>query len=143
MGLVWALNTTILTILATRNRPDLYTRPALLALVPNVVLSILLIPPHGAQGAAIAALAANTLLVAIMVPRTARLAGSTAWPRALAAPVAAGLAMAAAAAALSGIPWVPAALVSLAAYAGAFLLFERAFSPADFAFYASVTATRR
>ena len=143
MGLVWALNTTILTILATRNRPDLYVRPALLALVPNVVLSILLIPPHGAQGAAIAALAANTLLVAIMVPRTARLAGSTAWPRALAAPVTAGLAMAAAAAALSGVPWVPAALVSLAAYAGAFLLFERVFSPADFAFYASVTATRR
>jgi O-antigen/teichoic acid export membrane protein len=144
MAVVWGVNTTIVTILATRNRPDLYVIPALLALVPNLVLSAVLIPSNGADGAAIAALSANSLLVALMLPRTARLVGSTGWLRALAAPAAAGLVMAVCVEALSGVPWVAAAIVSGAAYAAAFLTFERLFSPTDFAFYASVvTATRR
>jgi hypothetical protein len=50
--------------------------------------------------------------------------------------------MALCAAALTGLPWIPAAIGSLAAYAAAFLAIERVFSPGDFAFYSSVARRR-
>jgi O-antigen/teichoic acid export membrane protein len=137
MTALWGVNATIVTILVSRDRPDVYTVPALVALVPNLVLSAILIPADGANGAAIAAVAAAALLVVLVVPRTARLFGPMAWGRMVAAPVAAGAAMAAAATALSFVPWVPAALLSGAVYAAAFLAVERLFSPRDFAFYVS------
>jgi O-antigen/teichoic acid export membrane protein len=137
MTALWGVNATIVTILVSRDRPDVYTVPALIALVPNLVLSALLIPPHGANGAAIAAVAASALLVVLVVPRTAQLFGSVAWGRILAAPVAAGAAMAATATVLSSAPWVLAALVSAAVYSAAFLVIERLFVPGDFAFYVS------
>jgi hypothetical protein len=46
--------------------------------------------------------------------------------------------MALCATALSGLPWIPAAIASGAVYAGAFLAIERVFSPGDFAFFASL-----
>ena len=108
---LWGVNTTVVTVLVSRNRPDVYTVPALIALVPNLVLSLILIPSHGAVGAAIAAVASAAFLVAMVVPRTARLFGPVAVVRMVAAPIGAGLAMAACAAALSGLPWVVSALV--------------------------------
>ena len=72
---LWGVNTTIVTVLVSRNRPDLYTVPALVALVPNLGLSVILIPPHGAEGAAIAAVAGAAVLTSLAVPRTARLFG--------------------------------------------------------------------
>ena len=62
--------------------------------------------------------------------------------RVLAAPLAAGVAMALCAAALSGLPWIGAAIGSVATYAAAFLVIERVFSPGDFAFYSSVARLR-
>jgi hypothetical protein len=50
--------------------------------------------------------------------------------------------MALCAAALSGLPWVPAAIGAVAAYAAAFLAVERVFSPGDFAFYSAVARLR-
>jgi O-antigen/teichoic acid export membrane protein len=137
MTALWGVNATIVTILVSRDRPDVYTVPALVALLPNLVLSVVLIPPHGANGAAIAAVASAALLVVLVVPRTARLFGSVGWARIVAAPVGAGAAMAAAAPALSSVPWVAAVLLSGAVYAAAFLAVERLFSPSDFAFYLS------
>jgi O-antigen/teichoic acid export membrane protein len=137
MTALWGVNATIVTILVSRDRPDVYTVPALVALVPNLVLSVLLIPPHGADGAAIAAVASAALLVVLVVPRTARLFGSVAWGRIVVAPVVAGLAMAAAATLLSAVPWVLAALASAGVYSAAFLVVERLFVPGDFAFYLS------
>jgi O-antigen/teichoic acid export membrane protein len=138
MTVLWGINTTIVTVLVSRNRPDVYTVPALVALVPNVALSAILIPAHGANGAAIAAVAAAALLAAMTVPRTARLFGAISWWRVVVAPAAAGAAMVLCAAALSGAPWVAAAVASLATYAAAFLVVERILSPGDFAFYAAV-----
>jgi O-antigen/teichoic acid export membrane protein len=137
-GVLWAVNTTIVTVLITRNRPDVYTVPAIVALVPNLVLSVVLIPRYGANGAAIAALAAAALLVAVMLPRTARLFGAAAYGRMLGAPIGAGIVMAACSTALSGLPWVAAELLSVAAYGAAFLVIERLVSPGDFTYYASV-----
>ena len=48
MAALWAVNTTVLTVLVSRGRPDIYTFPALVALVPNAVLALVLIP--GARG---------------------------------------------------------------------------------------------
>jgi O-antigen/teichoic acid export membrane protein len=140
---LWGLNTTMVTVLVTRNRPDVYTVPALIALVPNVVLSVILIPSHGANGAAIAAVAAAALLMAMVVPRTARLFGRIGYVRIVAAPLGAGAAMALCAAGLSGLPWIAAAIAAVVTYAAAFLLIERLFSPNDFAFYASVARLSR
>jgi O-antigen/teichoic acid export membrane protein len=137
MTALWGVNATIVTILVSRDRPDVYTVPALVALVPNLVLSVLLIPPHGADGAATAAVASAALLVVLVVPRPARLLGAVAWGRIVVAPVVAGLAMAAAATLLSAVPWVLAALASAGVYSAAFLVVERLFVPGDFAFYLS------
>jgi len=95
------------------------------ALVPNLVLSVILIPDHGAIGAAVAAVAGAAVLVTIVVARTAGLFGRINLGRVLAAPMAAGAAMAACAVALSGAPWLVAALASAAAYCGAFLVLGR------------------
>ena len=142
MAVLWGVNTTVVTVLVSRGRPDVYTMPALLALVPNAVLALVLIPEHGADGAAIAALAGAAVVVALVLPRTARLVGAGGSPRVLAAPLAAGVAMALCAAALSGLPWVPAAIGAVAVYAAAFLAVERVFSPGDFAFYSAVARLR-
>jgi O-antigen/teichoic acid export membrane protein len=142
MAVLWGVNTTVVTVLVSRGRPDVYTLPALLALVPNAVLALVLVPGHGADGAAIAALAGAAVLVVLTVPRTARLVGAGGVVRILAAPLAGGAAMALCAAALSALPWVPAAIGSVAAYAAAFLVFERVLSPGDFAFYSSVARLR-
>lgn len=143
MVVLWGVNTTMVTVLVSRNRPDLYTVPALVALVPNLVLSVILIPPHGAEGAAIAAVAAAAVLTSIAVPRTARLFGSVSLLRVLPAPLAAGSAMALCAAALTDIPWVPAAIASAAVYAATFLALERVFTPGDFAFYSAAVRRSR
>jgi O-antigen/teichoic acid export membrane protein len=142
MVVLWGVSSTVVTVLVSRGRPDVYNLPALVALVPNAVLALVLIPGHGADGAAIAALAGAAVLVTLVLPRTARLVGAGVSVRALAAPLAGGAAMALCAAALSGLPWIPAAIVSVAVYAAAFLAIERAFSPGDFAFYSSVARLR-
>ena len=125
---LWGVNTTIVTVLVSRARPDVYTFPALVALVPNAVLALVLIPGHGADGAAIAALAGAAVLVALALPRTARLVGAGGFVRVLAAPLGGGCGDGACAAALSGLPWIPAAIGSVATYAAAFLVIERVFS---------------
>ena len=66
----------------------------------------------------------------------ARLVGGVSYVRMFAAPLAAGAVMALCAAALSAAPWLVAATVSAVIYATAFLAIERAFQPADFAYYA-------
>jgi O-antigen/teichoic acid export membrane protein len=142
MVALWGVNTTVVVVLISRGRPDVYTLPALLALVPNAVLALVLIPGHGAVGAAIAALAGAAVLVTLVLPRTARLVGAGGFVRMFAAPLAAGAVMALCTVALSGLPSIPAAFGSVAAYAAAFLVIEKVFSPGDFAFYSSVARPR-
>lgn len=137
MTVLWGVNTTIVTVLVSRDRPGIYTIPALVALVPSIVLSVVLIPSHGAEGAAIAAVGGAALLVTMALTRTARLFGSLSLVRILVAPAGAAAVMAGCAAALSGAPWVPAAIASVTAYAAVFLGIEKVLSPGDFAFYSS------
>lgn len=136
VAVLWGVNATVVVVLISRDRPDVYTWPAIVAFVPNLVLSLVLIPPYGENGAAIAALVAAVALTAMVTPRAARMLGDVSWVRILATPIAAGAAMAACAVALSGAPWVAAAIASVVAYAVTFLAVERAFLPRDFAYYA-------
>jgi O-antigen/teichoic acid export membrane protein len=136
VAVVWGVNATVVVVLISRDRPDVYTMPALVAFVPNVVLSLILIPAYGENGAAIAALATAVVLAAIVTPRAARILGTVSFARMLSTPLVAGAAMALCAVALSGAPWVAAAIASLAVYAATFLLAERTFLPSDFAYYA-------
>lgn len=142
MATLWGVNTTIVTVLVSRGRPDVYTLPALLALVPNVVLVIALVPRYGADGAAIAAVTGAAVLLALVLPRTARLVGAGRPARVVAAPLAGAAAMTLCAAALSPVPWILTAVCSVAAYAATFLVIEKVFSPGDFAFYSSVARPR-
>ena len=75
LSVLWGVNATVVTVLVSRDRPGVYTAPALVALVPNLALSLILIPPYGAKGAAIAAVAAAAVLSALALPRAARLFG--------------------------------------------------------------------
>jgi O-antigen/teichoic acid export membrane protein len=136
IAVIWGVNATVVVVLVSRDRPDIYTVPAIVAFVPNLVLSVLLIPPYGENGAAIAALASAVVLAVIVTPRAARMLGTVSFMRMLATPLAAAAAMALCALALSSTPWVAAAIASVVVYAVAFLLIERAFLPGDFAYYA-------
>jgi O-antigen/teichoic acid export membrane protein len=138
LTVVFGVNTTILTVLVSRNRPDLFTLPAILGLVPLVVLSLVLIPAEGANGAAIAASTAGACVTVFAVVRTARLLGRVSWVHVIGSPAAAGTVMALCAAVLSGVPWVAAAIASALIYGVTFLVVERVFAPADFAYYALV-----
>jgi O-antigen/teichoic acid export membrane protein len=143
VSVLWGLNTTVVTVLVTRNRPDIYMAPALIALVPNLALSAILIPRHEGNGAAITAVAAAGVLVALLLLRTGRLFGKVAATRVLTAPLAAGAAMAACALGLGGLPWVVAAVASLAAYAAVFLTTEKLLEPEDFALITSLVRRGR
>ena len=90
LSVLWGVNATVVTVLVSRDRPGVYTAPALVALVPNLALSLILIPPYGAKGAAIAAVAAAAVLSALALPRAARLFGHPPFAGMLAAPIAAG-----------------------------------------------------
>jgi O-antigen/teichoic acid export membrane protein len=136
VAVIWGVNATVVVVLISRDRPDVYTMPALVAYVPNVLLSLILIPAYGENGAAIAALSTAVVLAAIVTPRAARILGTVSFIRMLSTPLVAGAAMALCAVALSGAPWVAAAIASVAVYAATFLLAERTFLPSDFAYYA-------
>ena len=115
MAALWGVNTTVLTVLVSRGRPDVYTFPALVALVPNAVLALVLISAHGADGAAIAALAGAAVLV-IAGPAAHGAAGRRRRLRARRGCAARGRrGDGTRAAALSGLPWIPAAIGSVAA----------------------------
>ena len=121
-----------------RRGPDVYTVPALVALVPNLDPGARPHPPArgGRRRDRRPGLPQRS---SWRWPCRARrgLFGAGGFVRVLAAPLAAGAAMALCAAALSGLPWVPAAIGSVAVYAAAFLAIERVFVPGDFAFYVS------
>jgi O-antigen/teichoic acid export membrane protein len=135
MTVLWGINAMIVTVLIARDRPDAYTRPAALALVPNLALAFVLIPLYGADGAALAAVISAAVLVTMTMPATVRLIGALPVMPIIVAPLAAGASMALVAIVLSGAPWVLALLPSVAAYGVAFLVIERVLFPGDFAYY--------
>jgi O-antigen/teichoic acid export membrane protein len=111
-----------------------------IALLLNIAINLALIPPLGATGAAIAMLATESLLAALMLRSSLREVRGVDVIETAAAPVLAAVAMAGALVALHGLLWI-ALPVAVAVYVGVLLVSERRFAPADYAFI--VDAVRR
>ena len=130
------------TVLVAQDRPASFARAQLLVLVLNVVANALVIPEHGAAGAAAVALGSAVLLLVLGAVQVQRRIGRASVVRALAGPVLAAAAMAGAIE-LTALPLVPAALVGAAVYLAAGLAFERLAYPADFALVRRVVLRQR
>jgi O-antigen/teichoic acid export membrane protein len=142
MTVLYGINSLVTAVLIGRDRPSGFTRPAAVVIAQSIVFSVILIPPYGADGAAITALSSSALLVALSFRNTTRLLGSISPARVLVAPLLAAGALALTVVALSGLPWFLTAAAGLGAYGLAFLVIERLFFPGDFAFYAGMFRVR-
>lgn len=136
MTVLWGVNSIVSSVLIGRNSPRFYLLPAAASIVLNAVLSVVLIPDHGAIGAAAATVPSVALLAILTVTSTSRLTGAISLSRTLSAPIAAAAVGAAVAVGLAGIPWIVAAIAVVAAYLATFTLVERLIFPGDFAFLA-------
>jgi O-antigen/teichoic acid export membrane protein len=120
------------SLLIARGRLPLLLRVGAVAVVLNIGLNLALIPSLDDAGAATAMLITAVALAAVVLERAVAAVGGVPWRRMLAAPLAAGAAMALP---LALLPWPAAALAAgLAAYAGAYVVVERAISPTDLRF---------
>ena len=138
MTVLWGVNGAITAVLIGRDRPRVYVAPALVAIVLTIALALVLIPEHGALGAALTTVPAAVALTLGTIAATTRIVGRPNPVRVLAAPALAGLGFAAATLVAAALPWVPAALLALAAYGIVFLAVERSFHPDDFGYYARI-----
>jgi len=143
MTVLWGINAVIVTVLIGRDRPGVYTIPAALAIAVGLILSVILIPPYGADGAALVSVLWATLLASLTVPAIIRLIGPISPLRVGVAPLGAGVLMALAALLLSGTPWVLAAMIATVTYGATLLVIERVFFPGDFAYYTGALRLRR
>jgi O-antigen/teichoic acid export membrane protein len=117
------------SLLIARGRLRVLIVAGIAAVVVNIGLNLALIPSLEEAGAAMAMLVTSGLLAVFVLIRAAEAVGGVPWIRMLAAPLAAGAAMAAP---LALIPWaLPALAAGLLAYAGAYVAVERTISPSD------------
>jgi O-antigen/teichoic acid export membrane protein len=128
----YGLNLMAATLLVARDRPLDFALICAAVVVLNVALNLVLIPPLGATGAAIAAAASSVALALLGAIRISALTGRLRVLRPFAGPVAGGAAMAATMLAMP-LPLVPDALLGAAVYALAFLLVESRLFPDDLA----------
>ena len=110
--------------------PERFRRVALPMIAVNLAMNVVLIPPLGATGAAISALASAAMLAALTTLQLRRATGDFSLVAAFAGPVIAGAAMLAALLLLD-LPLVPSAVVGAAVYAGVLAAIERAVFPED------------
>ena len=143
MTVFWGFDSVIVAVLVARNRPGLYVRPALVAIALTLILAFILIPEHGALGAALTTVPAAASLSLMTISSTVRLVGPVSAIRVMGAPLLAGGALALLAVALAGAPWLLSALLALGVYAAVFAGAERALHPADFRHYARIAGMAR
>jgi O-antigen/teichoic acid export membrane protein len=130
-AVAFGINNLIATALTARDRPARFVRIAIIVTIENVALNLLTIPRYGADAAAFNAALSGALLVVLSLREVDRF-GRISLLRALGAPAAGGIAMAAVAL-IPALPLVAALALGGAAYLGGFLLFDRAAFPADLA----------
>jgi O-antigen/teichoic acid export membrane protein len=118
--------------LIARDRPGPFARAVGVIVVANVVLNVILIPPYGAEGAALAATLSGLALTLMSLWMTAHVAPGLRPLRAFGGPLAGGLAMAAAVLA-TDLPLVPGMALGAVAYGLSLLAFERLVFPEDLA----------
>jgi O-antigen/teichoic acid export membrane protein len=143
MTVLFGINSLAATMMIAQNRPRDFALPAGIAIVQNLVLNLILIPPLGATGAAISATVSGFLLAGFTVYMVGRRFGRISVLRVAVAPVLAAAAMAAVAVA-GGLelepPWVAATVL---AYCGTVVAIERAFFPGDFGLFRNAVLRAR
>jgi hypothetical protein len=106
-----------------------------------VILNVLLIPSLEDTGSAIAMLATEIVFVTVAMVVSSRTVGGIDWRPMLAAPLAAGAVMVPVTLLLADL-FVVAVLAGLIVYIAAFVLVERAVSPADLRFVGDLLKRR-
>jgi O-antigen/teichoic acid export membrane protein len=142
MTVLYGLNAVTTVLLIARDRPGEFTKPAGAVLVAAIALNLILIPPYGGDGAAIALVLSSALLLAVVFRNVARLFGRISPLRPWLAPAAAAAVLFIVTELLDDAGWLAAAGASLAAYAAVFLVVERALYPNDFRIYAGLLKSR-
>lgn len=141
MTVLYATNAYASSVLVARHRAGVFARGIAVVLALNVILNVLLIPSHGASGAAFAAIVSGTLLAGYSVWHVREAVGGFPVPRALGGPIVAGAAMAAVGL-LVGLPFIPAAIVSTAVYVLVLIIFERVVFSEDLNLVSSIIRSR-
>jgi O-antigen/teichoic acid export membrane protein len=128
------------SLLIARDRLPFLIRVGIAAVAINVGLNVALIPPFDEAGPAAAMLATSVVLAVLVLHRAAQAVGGLPYARMLAAPLAAGAAMAVP---LVLVPWPLLALAAgVAAFLAGYALVERAVSPTDLRFVTDLARER-
>jgi O-antigen/teichoic acid export membrane protein len=141
MTVFFGINEFAAVALIARDRPFMFTRVLLVATVVNVVTNVLLIPPLGATGAALAALASGILLAVLALVVLRIELGPIRLLRSFAGPVVAGGCMAALIVA-TGRHLIIGVIAGGLVYVAALVLFERSVFRADFEVFARLARRR-
>jgi O-antigen/teichoic acid export membrane protein len=137
MTLFFGINGFAAMALIARDRPGLFSRSLIAMIVLNVALNVILIPPMGATGAALAALISGVALAALAQVFVGRAVGRVNPVRSLGTPLLAGAASALAIVA-TGQQLVVSVAVGSLVYLVALIAAERLLYPEDFARFRSL-----
>jgi O-antigen/teichoic acid export membrane protein len=125
MSVLYGVNYFAGMTLIALDQPERFRRVALPVVIQNVILNVILIPPLGATGAAISALASGIVLAVLTTLQVRAAVGSFQVLGAFSGPVLAGGVMAVALL-LVDLPLVPAALLGAVLYLAMLAAVERA-----------------
>jgi O-antigen/teichoic acid export membrane protein len=123
MVMTYGINAFSSTVMIARDRPGIYSRMVAPLLLLNVGLNAVLIPAHGADGAAVTAAFTSLVLAVIALWLAQGAVGRTDLIGAFAGPLLASAAMAATVLVLP-LPWIAEAALGLLAYAAVLAAFE-------------------
>ena len=142
MTVLFGINTFLAILMIARDAPGEFARAAAVVIVQNVVFNFILIPPLGAEGAALNAIVSGALLAGWTLRRARELFGAISLTRVITAPLLAGAAMAAFALITGAALNVVTVGAAVAVYLVALLVLERVLFPSDFRFYAGLVPNR-
>ena len=142
MTVLFGINTFLATLMISRDEPGEFARASAVVIVQNVIFNFILIPPLGAEGAALNAIISGTLLAGWTLRAARRLFGAIAMTRVVTAPALASAALIAFALATGSGLTVVDVIAAGAVYALALLVVERVLFPGDFRFYAALRPNR-
>jgi O-antigen/teichoic acid export membrane protein len=142
MTVLFGINSFIAILMISRDEPGEFARAAGVVTVQNVIFNFILIPPLGAEGAALNAIMSGALLAGWTLHRARRLFGAIAIMRVITAPALASAALIAFALATESALTLVDVLAVAVVYTVALLVVERVIFPGDFRFYAELRPKR-
>ena len=143
MTVLFGINTFLAILMISRDRPTEFAKAAAVVIVQNVIFNFILIPPLGAEGAALNAVISGVLLAGWTLHRARVLFGSISIIRIVLAPTLASAALAGTAIATGETLNVVGVAAAVAAFLVTLLVVERLVFPGDFRFYAGLVPSRR